>query len=337
MTADGAAQSQSPARDPLVAQLRAYSSEAASAAGSAAAVRPAHRAPFHWPPQSVAAQFHVGAGDWKERIEFEQGGEVFSATVAVTPFGVFGRSDLYWNDARGETQEAMLKSLKRGLEPLLARQRAIAASLGLSGRYETPIRLLSPLDLMKLLYCPDRDVAAEAQKLIETHASQGQFTEGLIEILRDSEHPHRRSAQWCVLDMFEDLPAFARKPGQAEEAVDAIRQLIWTAEDDYARTVYKAGVVLGGHICTNPAADALISCIHAPHRIGRRSAMHAVFHLAEWMPERRGQIVAELTLASQQEPDPLLRSFAAHMAEDVSAGSVDHVPEPAFPEDAIPC
>ncbi|MFX8988315.1 hypothetical protein ABTN23_19740, partial [Acinetobacter baumannii] len=70
----------------------------------------------------------------------------------------------------------------------------------------------------------------------------------LLEILRDREHPMRRIAQWCVLDLFEDLPSYFPDDEGQKQAVDAMSGLLWDAEDDYARTVFKAGVVLGGHV-----------------------------------------------------------------------------------------
>ena len=153
------------------------------------------------------------------------------------------------------------------------------------------------------------------------------FTDALIHILDDRTHPLRRIAQWCVLDMFEDLPAFCRSPEDEVKAVAGIRDLVWSANDDYARTIYKAGVVLGGHVCSEQSAEALLACMFAPSRVGRRSAMHAVFHLAEWMPEKRDEIVGKLKMASKNDSEPLLRTFAACMARDIESKAPEHVTE----------
>lgn len=320
--------------DHLVQELRNFIEASVQRYGTTELIKPSHRVAFHWPPPSISGSFHVLASDWTETAEFTTHGETFSVKVARNAFGVFGRCEKFWNEARGASTEEMLRALKKSTEPLLERQRIIAETLSVEGRWEMPLRALAPTDLIKLLYCPDRDVAKEAQTCIETHASCSLFTAALIEILLDERHPHRRSAQWCVCDIFEDLPAFAKTPECHKRAVLAIKQLIWNASDDYARTIYKAGVVLGGHICTNDAADALIACIFAPHKVSRRSAQHAVFHLAEWLPERKGDIIAALQKAAQEESDPLLKAFSASMAKDIEAGCTDHVTEPVFPEEA---
>ncbi|MFX7934476.1 hypothetical protein ABTK33_20535, partial [Acinetobacter baumannii] len=85
------------------------------------------------------------------------------------------------------------------------------------------IRDLAPLDLLKLLFCPDRDVARDAQIELETHARSGFFTPAMIVILNDETHPYRRVAQWCVLDMFEDLPHLTQSPEELDQAVQAIK------------------------------------------------------------------------------------------------------------------
>jgi hypothetical protein len=278
--------------------------------------------------------FHVLASDWSGSDEFELDGEVFQISVAKTPFGIFGRCVKYWNEAKANSLEEVIEGLKKGLQPLLDRQRAIGQALGMQGRCTEEVRKLSRSQLVRLLYCRDRDAAAEAQKEIEKQASSGLFTEALIHILDDRTHPLRRIAQWCVLDMFEDLPAFCRSPEDEVKAVAAIRDLVWSANDDYARTIYKAGVVLGGHVCSDQSAEALLACMFAPSRVGRRSAMHAVFHLAEWMPEKRDLIVEQLTKASKNDSEPLLRTFAACMARDIETKAPEHVTEPMFPEEA---
>ena len=58
-----------------------------------------------------------------------------------------------------------------------------------------------------------------------------------------------------------------------------------------------------------------------------------MFHLNEWMPSRRGQILTKLRNAATNDPEPLLREFAADMVRDIEAGSNEHVTEPVFPEE----
>jgi hypothetical protein len=300
------------------------------AKGDTTAIRPAHRIPFHWPPHSIAPSYHVLESDWTGEAQLESNGETFSIRVARTPYGVFGRCEQLWVDARGDSLHEMLREFERRCEPLFTRQRTISATLGIPGRFWGPISELPPSDLVKLLYCPDRDVANEARLEIETHASSMVFGPALIRVLQDDRHPHRRIAQWCALDLFEDLNSFCSDQASQLEAVRAIRDLLWNAPDDYARTIYKAGVVLGGHVSSEPAADALIECLFAPSRVGRRSAIHASFHLAEWLPERRSEILDGLNKVAETDPEPLLCEFAASIARDIEAGEVDHMMEPVF-------
>jgi formate dehydrogenase maturation protein FdhE len=77
-----------------------------------------------------------------------------------------------------------------------------------------------------------------------------------------------------------------------------------------------------------------MALVEAPSRVARRSAMHAVFHLAEWRPEFTDQIVAALERASAHDSEPLLSAFSKQMASDIAGKSSDHVPEPVFPEEA---
>lgn len=59
--------------------------------------------------------------------------------------------------------------------------------------------------------------------------------------------------------------------------VDAISRLMKEdSQDDIARTIYKAGVVLGGHLCTEEAADALLEIAFVQLRGGplKRLARH---------------------------------------------------------------
>lgn len=303
------------------------------AGGRTEIVPPHHRIPFHWPRHPISADFHVLTSDWTGEASFESHGEIFPVQVAKTPYGVFGRCLPLWAEARGDDEAKMLSALKNECQPLFQRQMAIAQTLGREGRFTGIIRDLSPLELLQLFFCPDRDVAHEAQVVVETHASLQIFSEALISILEDVQHPHRRSAQWCVLDLFEDLPSFCPEPAQQSRAIQAIRSLIWGATDDYARTIYKAGVVLGGHISTPEAGDALVECFSAPSRFGRRAAYHAAFHLAEWLPERRESIAEAMRTAARQDPEPKLREYALRMADDIEQDASDHVMEPVFDEE----
>jgi hypothetical protein len=320
--------------DEIVRELRAFVDRAVLAnGGSTQAVRPAHRIKFHWPPHPVSYSFHVLTSDWKGRAAFEAHGESFEVKVARTPYGVFGRCEEIWHEERGDTEEGMLEALRMSSEPLFQRQLAINRTLERPGRFTGHIRELPPLDLIKLLYCDDRDVADEAHTVIDTHASDRVFFPGLLTILNDRRHPNRRSAQWCVLDLFEDLPTYCETEADELAAVASIRGLIWEAEDDYARTIYKAGVVLGGHIPYVHGGPILLECLKAPSRIGRRSAIHGLFHVVEWVPEMKERVVAALRATGTEDPDFLLRDYANAMAEDIAGDELDHEPDLIFPEE----
>ncbi|MBX7134110.1 MAG: hypothetical protein K1X67_15665 [Fimbriimonadaceae bacterium] len=314
----------------VAAVEEAISRAVKAAGGDTTAIKPNHRVPFHWPPHPVAPSYHIIESDWTGEAFVEVDGVQHPIKVARTPYGVFGRCDRYWVDARGESLHEMLRELENRCAPLLARQKIIAETLGQPGRFGGSFSDLGPADWVRLLYCVDRDVANEARSRIETYASSKIFGPALIRILQDDRHPHRRIAQWCVLDLFEDLSSFCPDPESQHQAILAIRNLIWNAPDDYARTIYKAGVVLGGHVSNEPAADALIECFRAPSRIGRRSAVHASFHLAEWLPARREQIIESLNWVAANDPEPAMREFAASIARDILAGEVDHMMEPVF-------
>ncbi len=295
--------------------------------------KPGHRVAFHWPPHHpVSYEFHVTASDWKETTSFEAYGETFLVQVAKTEHGVFGRSEELWHEVRASSVEAMLEKLREEVEPLFARQRAIARSLGVPGRFKGHIRDLSPLDLLNLLFCDDRDAGHDAMTEIETHASSGLFLPSLLEILHDRSHPMRRSAQWSVLDLFEDLPSFASTPEEEARAVKAMADLLWDAEDDHCRTVYKAGVVLGGHVSGKLGGPALLGTLGAPSRIGRRAAMHGLYHAVEWNPDLKDVVVWALSGAANNDPEPVLRRYANDMAHDIATGA-DHVPDPVFAEE----
>jgi hypothetical protein len=318
----------------LVEALNAFvSREVERNGGSTTARKPSHRVKFHWPPHPVSYSFHVLASDWTGTASFDAHGETFAVETAATPYGVFGRCNAIWLEARGETVEEMLREMVRNAEPLFHRQLLICRSLEKPGRFSGHIRDLGPEDLLKLLYCEDRDIANDARIEIETHQSSHQFTPALISILRDQRHPHRRSAQWCVLDLFEDLPSFCHTPEEELDAVQAMKDLIWNAEDDYARTIYKAGVVLGGHIPHKHGGPVLLECLKAPSKIGRRSAIHGLFHVVEWMPAMRDEVVSALQEAAQHEPVPELKEFARLMSRDIAHGDYDHIPEPIFAEE----
>ena len=110
-----------------------------------------------------------------------------------------------------------------------------------------------------------------------------------------------------------------------------MRDLIWSAPDDYARTIYKAGVVLGGHCPAEIGGNALIHCLNAPSAVGRRSAIHGLFHVVEWEPSLRDEVVRAIRKAAKGERTLELKEFAKLMADDIERGEYDHVPEPVLP------
>lgn len=318
--------------DALVKELEAAIDAAAARLGTRA-VKPGHRVPFHWPPHPVSGAYHVLPSEWKGRIEVEMGDETFEVLVATTPDGVFGRCDALWLDVRGESLPTMKVALNEAAEPLFRRQRIMAECLGVEGRFKGQISELGYSDLLRLLFCPDRDVANDARIQIETHASLGIFAPALIAVLNDRRHPHRRSAQWCVLDLFEDLESFCHTQDEKDAAIRAMHDLIWSAEDDFARTTFKAGVVLGGHLPGEVGGPVLLGCLQSPSRIGRRAAIHGLFHVVEWQPEFRAQAVDALRSAAEHDPEPQLRQYAAEMAADIEAGNYDHHLEPFFDDE----
>lgn len=322
------------AAEEIVLGLGQYIDRAVIANGGSSVARlPAHRVKFHWPPHPISYSYHVLSTDWKASTTMSAHGETFPVEVARTPYGVFGRCQAIWHEERGDTADEMLDRLRETSEPLFQRQLAISQTLEREGRFTAYITDLVPLDLLKLLYCEDRDVANEAKTEIEMHASNREFFPSLLLVLTDRRHPNRRSAQWCVLDLFEDLPSYCDSPEDEVAAVTAMKCLIWDAEDDYARTIYKAGVVLGGHLPYVYGGPTLIECLSAPSRIGRRAAIHGLFHVVEWMPDMRDHVIAELKNVSLQDPEPILRKYAAHIAEDIRQGDQDHSPDPMFPDE----
>lgn len=314
----------------LLGELRAYIDRAViNNGGSTKANRPSHRVKFHWPPHPISYEFHVLASDWTSEASFEAHGEVFPVRVARTHFGVFGRCEELWHEDRGDTEEEMLQNLRNSSEPLFQRQFQIAKTLELTERFRGHVRELPSVDLLKLLYCTNRDVANDSKMIIETLPGRRRLLPSLLEILNDDRHPDRRSAQWCVLDLFEDLPSFTANEEDEANAIEAMKNLIWRAEDDYARTIYKAGVVLGGHIPYLHGGPTLIECLDAPSKVGKRSAIHGLFHVVEWMPDMKDQVLAGLEAMILREKDPQIRQFAKEMSEDIRAGS-EHRPEPVF-------
>lgn len=318
----------------LARDLQSYIEEFVTKAGSTTAVKPGHRVKFSWPPHPISYSYHVLASDWTGSASFKSHKEEFPVVVARTPHGVFGKCEPIWLEARGDTLESMLKKMAADAEPFLQRQYVIAEALARDGRFKGTIRELAAIDLLKLLYCKDRDVANDAQREIETHARSGLFTPALIAVLSDKQHPYRRSAQWCVLDMFEDLPSFCRDDKDEQAAIQAMKGLIWDAEDDYARTAFKAGVVLGGHVPSSHGGPVLLECLEAPSKIGRRSAIHGLYHVVEWMPDMRDVVVKAMRAHAETDSEPLLRSYAAAMADDIDSDQAEHFQEPMFADEA---
>lgn len=312
---------------------RAIDEAVLAGGGSTRAIKPGHRVKFKWPPAAVSREYNIHSSDWAESAEFEAHQELFPVVVARNAHGVFGKCESLWLEAMGTDVPHMLKRMRDSAEPLFKRQFAISNALGQSGRFKGSIRDLGPLDILKLLYCEDRDVANSARIEVETNAKGHLYTPSLIVILKDRRHPNRRIAQWCVLDLFEDLPTYVSHPEEEQDAVRAMKSLLWDAEDDYARTVFKAGTVLGGHIQTQEATDALLDCLLAPSRIGRRSAIHALFHVVEWQPNLKDRVVDALRHHVEVETDRHLKEFARAMAQDLTEGAFDHIPEPIFPDE----
>ncbi len=302
--------------------------------GSTVSIKPGHRVPYHWPPHPISYKFHVLKSDWGGNATVEMYGETFDLEVARTPHGVFVRCDAIWHEERGDTEEAAIQRLIESSKPYFDRQFAIAQTLGLPSRFKGHISELDPLSMLKLLYCKDRDVANEARTCIELHGSDHIFLPSLLVVLNDRKHPNRRSAQWCVLDLFEDMSSFCKTQPEIDAAVAAIKGLIWDAEDDYARTVYKAGVVVGGHLPSEIGGPVLMECLQAPSRIGRRSAIHGLFHVVEWSSDTRGAVVEALRKVAASDPETVLRDYAAEMANDIANGSFDHIAEPVFDTEA---
>lgn len=298
---------------------------------AAPAAKPDHRRKLRWPPPTTSHQFHVLPSDWKDSAVLEMYGERLPVVVARGNYGVFGRCEPIWLESFGETEADMLHQMRSDAEPFFRKAIGIHEVLELPGRFRSKIENLEPLALLKLLFAENRDIADDAQIEIEKHGRTNLFGPALIEVLKDRRHRWRRCAHWCVLDLFEELPAYCRDADEERAAVDAMKALMWDAEDDYARAVFKAGVVIGGHLSETYGGPVLIECLQAPSRIGRRSAIHGLFHVAEWVPDLRDSIAATLRIHAKNEDDPSLSEFARGIAGDIELESIEHCHEPLFP------
>lgn len=310
--------------------LREFITLAAQGYGTTEAIRPPHRVKFHWPPHPISYEYHVLSSDWTGETTFSAHGETFNVKVAKTHFGVFGRCDDLWSEAKGDTEAEMLKELAKGAEPLFQHQFAISKTIGSPARFKGDIRDLPALDIVKLFYCEDRDVANSAHEIVEVSKFRIAYFPALCHILKDRVHPWRRSAQWCVLDLFEDLPSYITSADDEKDAIEAMKSLLMDAEDDFARTVYKAGVVMGGHLPHRRGNVALLDCLESPSIVGRRSAIHGLFHVCEWVPELAEDVVHRLRDHGKTETDPQLAIFSFAIAEDILRRTIDHTPEPVF-------
>jgi hypothetical protein len=314
-------------------EITAYAERRSSELGSTLAIKPPNRVKFSWPPHPVSYEFHVLSTEWTGRTTFERYGETFEVEVAETPFGVFGRCESLWIEAKGDSISSMVENLSEVTEPLFARQFAISRALELQNRFVGSISRLFAVDLLKLLYCEDRDVAHEAHEYIEQSHFRNSYFPSLCAILQDRTHPWRRSAQWCVLDLFEDLPTYTSSVEDERRAVEVMKGLLWDAADDFARAIYKAGVVLGGHLPHRFGGEALLECLNSPSKIGRRSAIHGLFHVVEWVPEMQDRVVRALRDHAKLESDAQLSVYSFAMADDILAGGPDHTLEPIFADE----
>jgi hypothetical protein len=53
----------------------------------------------------------------------------------------------------------------------------------------------------------------------------------------------------------------------------------------------------------------------------------------EWIPEMRDLVVSALERVASSDTEPVLREFAASMAEDIATGAQDHRLEPVFSDE----
>jgi len=293
-------------------------------------VKPDHYIPWKWPVHPISADYRLHSADWTSGETATIDGIEYPILVTTNDFGVFGKCEALRCEALGNDHGAMIENLRMAAKPLLKRRQIVGEILALEGPYMGTIRELTTLDLLKLFYASDRAIAYDAQVQIETGPDHRLVFEACVEMLLDRKHPNRRTAQWLVLDFFEDLPSVASSPENEKIAIDAIFGLIYDAEDDFARTIFKAGVVLGGHICSQYSAERLIELTKAPSKIARRSAVHACFHLVEWLPESKQEVLTAVSLVAQIDSEPLLRTFAASIVRDIAADELDHMLEPKF-------
>lgn len=324
----------------VVLSLNEYLSEFARELGERSPAHdPGHYHPWHWPLHPVSTEYHIQTSAFTESDAIEVDGRPVSISVARTPSGVFCRCEQFRAESRGEILETAKTALIESIQPLLTRNALIAhicgiESPGTPGRYSAPLRELPPEALVKLFFASDRSIAHDACHEVEASEHRKLFTPAFRRILDERTHPYRRTAQWLVLDQFEELPYYCADAECEEGVIQSIYDLMWEdAGDDYGRTIYKAGIVLGGHVLTDKSAALLMSLLEAPSKITRRSAMHAVFHTAEWMPNLRDSIVERLKAIAPHEPEPKLRDFALAMARDIAAEEVDHIMEPVFADE----
>ncbi|MFN8138813.1 MAG: hypothetical protein U0R49_03330 [Fimbriimonadales bacterium] len=322
-------------REQIVEELNRFiSAEEERNGGPSAAIKPGPRLPFVWPRHSVSAQYNVKFSQFTRTIRLEMHGEAFEVAVADTAFGVFGRCDSLKAEAKGSSESQMLKNLKTELEPYFERQFAISRVLNRSRRFEKSLQELPATDLIKLLYCPDRDVASCAMTVIDSTVRSGIYAPALMRVLRDESHPNRRIAQWCALDILEDLHNVCLTDEERLEMLASIEYFMMNSPDDYARAVYKAGDVLGDHVATDDAKRVLLNVLSmGPNAVGRRSAIHGLIHLCEWIPSAVEEAKAALARAAQSDPEPLLREYASATIEDIESGE-PHGPEPSLPSEA---
>lgn len=322
-------------REQILDSLKAFLREEEERnGGPQPAVNPGHRRQFLWPRPSVAGQYNVKPDQFLRTIRLEVHGEAFPVLVAETPFGVFGKCEALWAEAKGNDEETMLANLRRELEPLFERQFAISRTLGRSRRFDGPITDLRPTELIRLLFCPDRDVAHIAMVEIDSHARTIPYGDALVRIMEERGHPYRRVAQWCTLDIFEDLLNLFPDGEGRKRAIQSICDFMMSAEDDYARAVFKAGDVLGDHVATEESGEALLMVLERGEQpYGRRSAIHGLIHLCEWLPAFQPRALEALEKVAKSDREPLLRAYASATIKDICDG-VPHGPEPVLPQEA---
>lgn len=298
--------------------------------GNDAPLKPDHYKPFHWPLHPISHDYAIPKEAWNQAVTWTFHGRSFEVLVATTSQGYFGRCEGMRAEATGVGLEEMLKELERTCEPLYRRRTEVAAKLGLDEPYQGSLNDLDILSLFKLFFANDRALAHDAANRLETGLPHAMMPHLLLEVLKESKHQNRRVAQWLALDMLEHHESYTNAEVTDVEFAEAIKTLMWNATDDYARTMFKAGVVLGGHMCTAASAKTILALISSPSPIARRSAMHASFHLREWMPEQEEAVLSILKQVELNDPEPMLRAYANGLQADILSGDTDHVLEPTF-------